>query len=104
MIIDDRMHEKAEELADKHFPDWKDEDGRWETFREILEGEAERQRQHAIHMLMLQELLDRLYPNLESANWRQFGWNDVLSGKLSADVFIHRVRMARAAGSKTGRL
>ena len=104
MKVDDGMDAEAGERADRTFPEWMTEDQRWEAFREILAEEPGRQRESVVHHLMLMELLHRLYPRLDSARWKQFGWNDVLGGRLSPEAFIHRVRLAKAAGSKTGRL
>jgi hypothetical protein len=104
MILDDDLQNEANSSAEGLFPEWMTEDQRWEKFREVLAGEPARQRERAVAHLTLCSCIELLYPGLKQSSWARFGWNDVLSGKLAPEKFIHKLRLAKATGSDTGKL
>lgn len=81
-----------------------DDEGQWTAFRELLEGEAARTREEAVHMLCLELVCNALVPGVDRTRWARLGWNRVLAGEVSAAGFVHELRLARAAGSARGKL
>jgi len=83
----------------------RDNEGRWMVFGIILEGAPARQREAMIAYVTVEALRDILMPGFDRRDPRLGRkWKDVLSGRLSADRFIHDWRLAHAAGLRSGEL
>jgi hypothetical protein len=103
MLIDNDMVEEATAHANALLS-YRDEDEAWTLLAEILTASAERQRASAIRCLVESFVRDALYPGLSREQWRALGWNDALGGRVTPAQFIHRLRVAKASGSTTGKL
>ena len=80
------------------------EDARWEHLRSLLEREPKRRYDALLHAMYVELVRDILYPDVEGGQWTRLGWNEVVEGRSSPTEFIHELRLAKAAGSSTGRL
>lgn len=80
------------------------EDARWQHLRSLLEREPKRRYDTLLHTAYLEIVRDILYPDVGRGQWARLGWDEVIDGKSSPAQFIHEVRLAKAAGSSTGRL
>lgn len=103
MIVDDELNRDAQQLAGRAL-EGRSEHESWELFRHALEFNAGAQRAGAVNLLAIEMIAEALYPEISREQWRKLGWNDALSGRMSPQAFIHKLRLAKAAGSKTGRI
>ena len=103
MILDDSIMQEAEERAEKLLA-FRTVEDQWTVFEELIAEAAAKQRDHAIHETTITMVRDRLYPKVSRQQWQKLGWSKVLGGGASIASFIHRLRLALAAGSSTGKL
>lgn len=103
MRITEEMLNEAAQRARACLQDRSD-DERWAVLGDVLEKEAAGRREEAILSLTTDALRDQLYPDIDRKQWMRLGWNNVRAGRTPIEAFIHKLRVAKAAGSKTGRL
>ena len=103
MEQDDEMLEEARERAERAL-NYKTEDGKWDVLMEALATSVTRQREAAIEILTVELIRDNLYPGISRERWKRLGWSNALGGRIDPNQFVHNLRLARAAGSKTGKL
>ena len=80
------------------------EDGRWNILRDVLVESSFKEREAMLALLTLDAVRDLLYPGIDRDRWRKLGWSDVLGGRVTPEDFIHKLRLAKATGSSSGRL
>ena len=80
------------------------EDDRWNVLRDALVEANSKQRESMLTLLTLDEVRDLLYPGIDRDRWRKLGWSDALGGRVTPDAFIHKLRLAKATGSSSGKL
>jgi hypothetical protein len=103
MMIDEEMQEEARARAEKELV-FRREDDRWVVLEELMVRDTERMREQAIEFMKLEIIRDTLYPNISREQWRKLGWNAARENQIAARKFIHKLRLAKAAGSQSGRL
>lgn len=105
MIIDDEVQAEARSRAIALLSDCLTEDQRWTMLEGLLKQRRAEERERAIEHLVPHFLLVELFGQpLHHGEIRQLGLGDALSGKITPENFIHRVRLAKAAGSGMGKL
>jgi hypothetical protein len=80
------------------------EDQRWNVLRDALVESNSKQRESMLALLTLEAVRDSLYPGINRDQWRKLGWSDALSGRATPEDFIHKLRLAKATGSSSGKL
>jgi hypothetical protein len=62
-------------------------------------------REAATAILERELVRDALYPGITREQWRRLDRTRALrAGRVDAEIFVHKLRLAKAAGSSTGRL
>lgn len=80
------------------------EDERWNAFLDALLESSTQQRESMLALLTLEVVRDMLYPGIDRDRWRSLGWSDTLGGRMAPEMFIHKLRLAKATGSSSGKL
>jgi hypothetical protein len=80
------------------------EDARWNVLRDALIDSNSKERESMLASLTLDAVRDLLYPGIDRDRWRKLGWSNVLGGRVTPEDFIHKLRLAKATGSASGKL
>lgn len=80
------------------------EDARWNVLRDSLVESNSKERESMLANLTLDAVRDLLYPGIDRDRWRKLGWSNVLGGRVTPEDFIHKLRLAKATGSSSGKL
>src|SRR6185503_7224553 len=102
MLITEEMVEQARERAEKASA-FRREDDPWTVLEELMVRDTERLREEAIEMMTLEIIRDTLYPDITRERWKKLGWSAARESHDAARRFIHKLRLAKAVGSQTGR-
>lgn len=103
MKIDDDIEHEAHERAERLLAHRTVED-QWNALDDAIRKHVAGFREQAVADMTLEYVANTLCPGMTREQWRKAGWSDVLSGRLAPDKFIHKLRLAQAAGSDTGKL
>jgi hypothetical protein len=103
MIITPEMDGEADEIAEKMLA-FRSVDDRWNVLVDAIAADAETQRAHALAYLARVKVMEHLAPSMTREQWKKAGLNRALNGELDASTFVHRVRLALAAGNEGGKL
>ena len=80
------------------------EDAAWNVLRDALVESNSKERESMLANLTLDAVRDLLYPGIDRDRWRKLGWSNVLGGRVTPEDFIHKLRLAKATGSSSGKL
>lgn len=103
MIIDESMQLEAEERAEKLLA-YRTNDDKWAVLEDRITAQVARQREEAIEYMVTERIRDLLYPGVSREQWQKLRWSSVLAGSTPVGQFLHKLRLALAAGSTSGRL